>query len=236
MNKNKGFTLIELLVVISIISLLSSIVFASVSSARDKASVVKANVQGKEIEKAIELSRLSSGTLPVNTTPNSISDLNESSELRSAIDPFLSEIPTINNIITDSNNPEYFYLSNGVEAVDSNGNKLMCGFNSNFEVDDSIIYYRSKEQLWIPGLNDLDVIPVDRSNLGDWFENSSDFSNTVFFACDEWLGSDCPQNFDSIAGNSHTVGVVDTTTDLTISVPVWSEIFNGTTWTYKCIK
>src|SRR3989344_6075123 len=38
-QKTKGFTLIELLVVISIISLLSSIVLSSVSSARDKARI-----------------------------------------------------------------------------------------------------------------------------------------------------------------------------------------------------
>ena len=40
MKNNKGFTLIELLVVVSIISLLASIVFASLASARSKAKDV----------------------------------------------------------------------------------------------------------------------------------------------------------------------------------------------------
>lgn len=41
--KNKGFTLIELLVVISIIGLLSSVVIASVTQARNKAKIQKMN-------------------------------------------------------------------------------------------------------------------------------------------------------------------------------------------------
>jgi prepilin-type N-terminal cleavage/methylation domain-containing protein len=53
--KNKGFTLIELLVVISIISLLSSIVLASVASARVKArdAVTVQNI--KQLTLAMEL-------------------------------------------------------------------------------------------------------------------------------------------------------------------------------------
>lgn len=42
MTKKFGFTLIELLVVISIISLLSSVVFATVNGAREKARIAAA--------------------------------------------------------------------------------------------------------------------------------------------------------------------------------------------------
>lgn len=39
-NKKRGFTLIELLVVIAIISLLSSVVMASLNDSREKARIV----------------------------------------------------------------------------------------------------------------------------------------------------------------------------------------------------
>lgn len=51
----RGFTLIELLVVIAIIGLLSSIVFASVSSARDKAKSTKAISDMRNIYQAFNL-------------------------------------------------------------------------------------------------------------------------------------------------------------------------------------
>lgn len=76
MKNKKGFTLIELLVTIAIISLLSSIVFASLSSAREKSIETKNIVQGKEIEKSLELSRLSNGSFPISTSDH-IDDIKE---------------------------------------------------------------------------------------------------------------------------------------------------------------
>jgi prepilin-type N-terminal cleavage/methylation domain-containing protein len=54
-KNKKGFTLIELLVVVAIISLLSSIVMASLNNARSKARDVKRKSDLKQIQIALEL-------------------------------------------------------------------------------------------------------------------------------------------------------------------------------------
>jgi type II secretion system protein G len=55
MNKRKGFTLIELLVVIAIIGILSSVVLASLNSARVKARDARRVADLKQIQVALEL-------------------------------------------------------------------------------------------------------------------------------------------------------------------------------------
>ena len=62
--KNIGFTLIELLVVISIISLLSSVVLASVSASRNKAKISAYRSSLNEMILALELVKTNTGYYP----------------------------------------------------------------------------------------------------------------------------------------------------------------------------
>ena len=59
--KSKGFTLIELLVVVAIISLLSSVVLASLGEARERARVTKFKQELSQFVNAVELYRSDHG-------------------------------------------------------------------------------------------------------------------------------------------------------------------------------
>ncbi|MBC7982067.1 prepilin-type N-terminal cleavage/methylation domain-containing protein [Candidatus Parcubacteria bacterium] len=63
-TKSKGFTLIELMVVISIISLLSSVVLASIKTAKEKADNAKIVSEMKSLQTALELYRAKIGIYP----------------------------------------------------------------------------------------------------------------------------------------------------------------------------
>ncbi len=62
--QQRGFTLIELLVVISIIAILSSVVIASLSDAREKAQITSVKAELNAIRNAILLLNTDTGKMP----------------------------------------------------------------------------------------------------------------------------------------------------------------------------
>ncbi len=65
---NKGFTLIELLVVIAIISLLSSVIFASVTIARAKGNDARKLVEVNQVKSALQTYYLDHNAMPLTYT------------------------------------------------------------------------------------------------------------------------------------------------------------------------
>lgn len=66
-NKNRGFTLIELLVVIAIIGILSSVVLASLNSARTKSRDARRIGDVKQLQLALEMYYDSNSEYPTST-------------------------------------------------------------------------------------------------------------------------------------------------------------------------
>lgn len=104
LNKNnqniyqKGFTLIELLVVIAIISLLSSIVMASLNSARQKAKDAVRLSDINQVKTAIEMYINDNGKAPYIKGPNGdgvISDFDNAdwSQLEKDLSPYIKQLP-----------------------------------------------------------------------------------------------------------------------------------------------
>ena len=70
----RGFTLIELLVVISIIGFLSTVVLASLNTARARARDAKRISDIRQLQAALELYKNTNGSYPPCTAPNVVSN------------------------------------------------------------------------------------------------------------------------------------------------------------------
>jgi prepilin-type N-terminal cleavage/methylation domain-containing protein len=123
--KTLGFTLIELLVVISIISLLSSIVLSSLSSARAKARDVKRVQESKQFVNALELYR-NDNSAYYNTSGSGITP-----DTIPGIQNYIKTIPTNVQEYVSSGGSFYglklYFEDKTKYNTDTNGNCLYCG-------------------------------------------------------------------------------------------------------------
>lgn len=112
LNRKSGFTLIELLVVISIISLLSSIVLASLSQARAKARNSALTEEVRQFQNALEIYKSETGFYPFENDINEVVLI----ESRDSGDPY-NEINTGLTALTPSFFPKY--IANFVKDINA---------------------------------------------------------------------------------------------------------------------
>lgn len=118
----KGFTLIELLVVISIIAVLSSVVLASLNSARAKAREARRKTDLRQIEKALQLYYDANGSYPapgdgwdVGYNYN-VAGRAEWLTLQTNLTPYISKLPTDPSTGDNISGNGYMYYANNVPA------------------------------------------------------------------------------------------------------------------------
>jgi type II secretion system protein G len=150
-SNQRGFTLIELLVVVAIISLLSSVVLATLKDARDKANASKFKQEINQFTKALELYRSDNGMYPGEgpTTASFIIQINNQqasgapADLATLLSKYLPNLPKVinsKNIVNHSwgyrvngtNNPNFTSFHYRCEGDTTTPKYIVYVINSSF--------------------------------------------------------------------------------------------------------
>jgi type II secretion system protein G len=114
----RGFTLIELLVVIAIIGLLSSVVLASLNTAREKGKMAKRESDFSQLKTALELYYDDNGHYPVASYTSQCAawgSLPASNVIPGLVPTYLPAMPADPDMNAAGNTGCYIYISNGTD-------------------------------------------------------------------------------------------------------------------------
>ncbi len=131
---NRGFTLIELLVVVAIIGILSSVVLASLNSARSKARDAKRLSDMRQIQNALEMYYHDNGFFPNSgwgwrSECNAWGGLAPANVIPGLTPTYLPYFPADPAMNKAGNTSCYLYLSNGTDYALLDHNIIDVGFS-----------------------------------------------------------------------------------------------------------
>ena len=117
----KGFTLIELLVVVAIISILSSVVMASLNSARVKGKDAARMEDVKSLKTALELYYNDNGGYPTSNSSSNGDVLLSDAILTSKLVPtYISSMPAL--LVADG---DHYFANGATSGVQTNGYDML---------------------------------------------------------------------------------------------------------------
>lgn len=187
-NRSKGFTLIELMVVISIITLLSSVVLASVKTAREKAQITKTVAEMKSLQQALELYRNQFGVYPQDNAGDDELGNSEDTGVSDLLDGFDNFIKTnlVNNKFISKVPHAPNYPKNCNTDCATNGNVLVYSINlylgepepgipdlkvfcGNKKVENYVLFLLTNQKVDLPILDAYDPNGPPANNYGAGF-------------------------------------------------------------------
>lgn len=214
-KNQKGFTLIELLVVIAIIGLLSSIVLASLSSARSRARDSKRISEIRSVEKALQIYALNNnGNYPVSNI--------------TSVSQVLNPDGTINcssSLLVNNNNDLYDTLiaSKALSSKPSNDPMASKGYCYVYLSDSTIVTDLNKNISVLGVSYDKDGFIISGNPIAAIITNK--VKSAVFFSASE--------NTKTLSGNNALVGIsVGPVPPVQLNIDLTTGISSNTVFTY----
>ncbi len=167
-NTRKGFTLIELLVVIAIIGMLSSVILASLNSARAKARDARRLADIKQIHLALEMFMNDNGHYPgpTESVPPEGEKIGIGGYIDTALATYLPSIP--NDPLYDIDSSVYFYSYDPQHCTDAIAGSCACDGTTG-----AVLAFNKAES---SGFNTR----KDTCSGGDQNQNNADYNMVLF--------------------------------------------------------